>query len=243
MSEEKNDAGEIFLIAGFFIALLAINFLIISSFADQCSTADKVCHEGLNPWYVFLMRFQTFITGVLAIVAALITVRQMRKSDEISIRLHQEALTRKSNEAAKGLEILCLCHANSIATFIEVCETFFEAIEIQNLHQENSFAKDDAELFFTAVSDMKDMLDDPSWLEYRSSLNVNSHAAIRGLQMTTEYILNRMRGADIDDNDFIHRLVDVASKSTDYARELGRCLTSGGSFDVPRWKSAFALNT
>lgn len=81
MSDKEKNENQIYFIGCFFAALIVFNFLIVNSFADQCSTTDQICSDGLHPWYVFFMRFQTLITGVLAIVAAFITVGQMRKSD------------------------------------------------------------------------------------------------------------------------------------------------------------------
>lgn len=106
IKENLEDKEQIYWVGVFFVFLIVINFLIVHSFADQCSTDDVICTEGLNQWYVFIFRFQTLIGGLLAVGAAYITVRQMRLNERENERRHREGMNISDKERQTGAEAL-----------------------------------------------------------------------------------------------------------------------------------------
>ncbi|RVK13459.1 hypothetical protein [Sinorhizobium meliloti] len=67
-------------------ALLAV--LILPAIFGEPPTFDD--RRGGDPWRNFVYDFQTLITGVLAVGAAVATIQQMRASDALQVRLHQQ---------------------------------------------------------------------------------------------------------------------------------------------------------
>jgi hypothetical protein len=51
-----------------------------------------VSSKELFPWIEFLNKYQTLIGGVLAIFAAILTIGQMRKSDEVNQKRHDQLI-------------------------------------------------------------------------------------------------------------------------------------------------------
>lgn len=180
MSDKEKNENQIYFIGCFFTVLIVFNFLIVNSFADGCSITDQACSDGLHPWYVFFMRFQTFITGILAIVAALITVWQMRKSDERADKRHRSQLRAQSRIVDRSLHTLKFTHARTLNGHLKHIKDKVAEIEESLDDWENSYqswiGKSYSEMY-RIFGPLNANLSHKSWEEHKAGLSPVAQSA------------------------------------------------------------------
>lgn len=81
---------------GYYVAATCLVGAIVATvlpaiFGTAPEAADGFKRLG-DPWHDFVYNYQTLITGVAAVAAAFLTIRQMTRTDESSERRHQELL-------------------------------------------------------------------------------------------------------------------------------------------------------
>ena len=168
----RDQGDQTYLVLVFIVFLIILYFLIINSFADQCSTDDVICTEGLNQWYVFVFRFQTLIGGALAIVAAFITVWQMRLNDAEAEKRNRKVLRAMDREYYEGCVTLQRFSSHALLTppfaikdeleklskYAASNDTFWDAFRISHN-------------FYDRFKEIKNFLEDQIWcpLSYNSA--------------------------------------------------------------------------
>lgn len=167
MGDEEKINSETYWVFGLFAVLIILNFLIVHSFADKCSV-DQMCVEGLNPWYVFVMRFQTFITGLLAIVAALITVRQMRKSDERADDRHEGLMRLQMRDTIQDRATLKFKFGDELVTRANSLRSKGE--ELENAVNDIELYERTMESCYRFVLAMQTFLQREEWENYQRSM-------------------------------------------------------------------------
>jgi hypothetical protein len=85
----RSSSGHFVAVACLIAALVAT--VLPAIFGTAPEAADGFKHLG-DPWHDFVYNYQTLITGVAAVAAAFLTIRQMTLTDESSERRHQELL-------------------------------------------------------------------------------------------------------------------------------------------------------
>lgn len=162
------------MIAG--IAFIVVFFLIVISVYTVATGNVKLDHP--DKWYVYIYEFQTLIGGLLAVGAAFMTIRQMRKSDERADDRHDALMRLQLRDTIEGVRTLYANHGH----LLHRCDTYLYAnARFLTIFMEKPPSQEisNQRIHETVVllEELVECLNNNDWDEYKASIDSETRAA------------------------------------------------------------------
>lgn len=162
-------------------AIIVVGMLVVISVHGVATdpTPNDPNHPDL--WYMFIYRFQTLIGGLLAVGAAFITIRQMRKTDERADKRHEAFMELQIRPVKQGLEALDTKHSGTLIFCAFLLEDIFRVVMDNKGRDERELR----EALLHKCGGMKnvyrllnEMFSDPSWDTYKINMSSKYQVSI-----------------------------------------------------------------
>lgn len=192
------------------MAFIVVFFLIVISIYGVANDPEPLEHP--DPWYVYIVRFQTLIGGLLAVGAAFITIRQMRVSDEKADKHHGDLMDLQSRELRADFDTLKNLYSDEVLD----CQFLIQGRVKFNVREASyaeigKYARD----CYRIAMRIQRMARSEGWSDYARVTNGEMRSVIHFVNQVTEDIHKQLwKVMDSPGNEVVNFITDESPRLT-----------------------------